>query len=519
MNLFQKEFLLNFFKTRSLQFYLLLLLIVIASILRFYNYPYRYGLGEETVRDAIIGIEGARQLQFPLTGAFSSLGPFTFGPWYQYQLIIATLLFHHVYAPWIYLSIISVLYIIVIYKIGELLINRNFGLILATLAVFSPSQVISATHLTSHNTTNLFAVLAILIFLKLSKKNLSYWWGFALGFVIGVGVNLHFQMAGLLIFLFLLLLYKPKRYLYFITGIGGVFVSFLPLLFFEFNNHWFNVRNMHVYILYTRELMYVPNRWLFYLRDFWPSFWADALGVPVWFAATIIIGFIISLGFTVYKNKKRITIPWTLLFIAFLFIFVLLRYYWGPKSFGYLNFVRPFVFIFTAYFLYSLSRVRFGVYVSLGIVLAIILFSTPRNIFQMQPDPFSMKIYKAVAEVIEIYPKEKFQVYECGKEYSSTYNAEVFSVLFALDLHKRLGDNIKLGISGGGCENPISEKEKEEHEKNPSMKQNLYPKLSSTGILDFSVLSERELKDSGWKKVTMPSLYNAYARWWFKLQP
>lgn len=506
MNLFGKESLLKFFKTRSLQFYLLLLLVAIAAFLRFYNYPYRYGLGEESVRDAVIGIEGARQLQFPLTGAFSSLGPFTFGPWYQYQLIVATLLLQHMYAPWIYLSIISVLYIVVVYKIGELLINKNFGLILAILAAFSPAQVISATHLTSHNTTNLFAVLAIWIFLRLVKKKLSAWWGFALGFVIGVGINLHFQMAGLLVFPLLLLLYKPKRYLYFITSIGGVFVSFLPLLFFEFNNHWFNVKNMYFYMLHTRTLMYVPNRWLFYLRDFWPAFWADALGVPAWLAATIIIGFLISFGFAIYK--KKITAYWTLLLIAFLFIFILLRYYWGPKSFGYLNFVRPFVFIFTGYIVYSLSRIKFGVYTALGIVLAIILFSTPRNIFQMQPDPFSMKIYKAVDEVFAIYPKEKFQVYECGKKFSSAYNAEVFSVLFVLDLHKRLGDKIKLGISGGGCENPISEKGK-----------GSYLKLSTTGILDFSALSENEIKDSNWKKVTMSSLYDVYARWWFKLQP
>lgn len=516
MKLFKKNFLV-FLKTRSTYFYILLLLLSIASILRFYNFPSRYGLGEETVRDAVIGIEGARQLQFPLTGAFSSLGPFTFGPWYQYQLIIATLLLRHVYAPWIYLSIISIAYVFVMYKIGELLIDKKFGIILAVLAVFSPAQVISATHLTSHNATNLFAVLAIWIFLKLIKKNLSYWWGFLLGFVIGIGMNLHFQMTGLLIFLVLILLYKPKKYLYFITGILGVFATFIPLLFFELNNHWFNVRNMYVYMLYSRKLMYVPNRWLFYLRDFWPGFWADSLGIPILLASAIIIGFIVVFGFSFYKKKLKIS--WILLFVAFLLMFISLRYYWGPRFYGYLNFLRPFVFIFTAYFIYKFFNIKLGKYIALGILLTIVLFSMPRNISQMQKDPFSKNVYAAADQILLKYPQDKFQIFHCSKKYSPSYNAEVFSMLFVLNLNKKIGDGIKIGIDSRECKYPIPDRDKDKLISNSSAKQELYAMPGSVSILDFSNLSEKEVISSGWKKISMPDIYNIYARWWFKEQP
>src|SRR3990167_8842413 len=150
---------IKFLKKRKIQFYIFLGILLLGAFLRFYNYPFRYGLGEETIRDAVIGIEGARQLQFPLTGSFSSLGPFTFGPWYAYQLIVFYLVFPFVYSPWIYLSIISVFYIFIMYKIGKILNGDNFGLILAFLVAISPAQIISATHLTSHNNTNLFAAL------------------------------------------------------------------------------------------------------------------------------------------------------------------------------------------------------------------------------------------------------------------------------------------------------------------------------------------------------------------------
>jgi len=157
MKMFRLGNIFSYFKRQKLQFYILLGIILLGTFLRFYNYPYRYALGEETIRDAVIGIEGARQLQFPLTGSFSSLGPFTFGPWYAYQLIIFYLIFPSVYSPWIYLSIISVLYIFIIYKVGKILNGEFFGLVIAFLTAISPAQIISATHLTSHNNTNLFA--------------------------------------------------------------------------------------------------------------------------------------------------------------------------------------------------------------------------------------------------------------------------------------------------------------------------------------------------------------------------
>ena len=311
--------LINFLRKKDLTFYILIFIIVIAAVLRLYNFPYRYSLGEETVRDAVIGIEGARQLQLPLTGSFSSLGPFTFGPWYAYQLALFTFIFPHNYSPWVYLSIISVLYIVVIYKVGKILVDKKFGLFLAFLAALSPAQIISATHLTSHNMTNIFAILALWIFLKLATKDLSYWWSFALGASIGIGANLHYQMAGLFVLPISLLLYKRQKkfVIHLVNSLVGAFVVFLPLVFFELNNHWFNVRNMIYYILYGKNLIYVPNRWLFYVRDFWPLFWGDSLGVPKLIAQILMIAF--GLVVTLLALKRRLPRLIFMLLIAFLF--------------------------------------------------------------------------------------------------------------------------------------------------------------------------------------------------------
>ncbi|MBI2613535.1 MAG: glycosyltransferase family 39 protein [Candidatus Levybacteria bacterium] len=490
---------INFLKKQKLEFYIFLGILLLGIFLRFYNYPYRYSLGEETVRDAVIGIEGARELQFPLTGSFSSLGPFTFGPWYAYQLIIFHLIFPFVYSPWIYLSIISVFYIFIMYKIGKILGGNIFALVLSFLVAISPTQIISATHLTSHNNTNLFVVLSIWIFLILLSKNKSKWWHFLLGFVIGVGMNLHFQMGGLLI-LPLTLLINKRKYLNFVFSGLGVICSFIPMLIFEANNHWFTTRNIFDYLMHGKNAVYVPNRWLFYLRDFWPSFWSDALGVPVWFGTMIIILFLISIMWLVYKKKLSKSLLF--LIVAFALNFILLRYYWGPRFFGYLNFLRPFVFIFTALALINLRYKK--IYIGLILLPLIVFFSYPRIASEMSPDPFSKTIAQGVIDLEKKHPNKKFALYSCSKEYESSYNASTFTTLFFLELKNKFDSKgLSIGVIND-CEYPQAKKN--------------HPLISEM-LVDFSNTPKSDILKAGWTPISFKSIYTSYARWWFELQP
>lgn len=512
------KFVQLFTRRDNFHFYILLAIILLAAFLRFYNFPYRYGLGEETIRDAVMGIEGARELQFPLTGAFSSLGPFTFGPLYTYQLIVFTLLFPFVFSPWIYLGLLSVLYVVIIYKIGEILKGKNFGLLLALIVTLSPAQIISGTHLTSHNMTNIFAALGIWIFLKIIQKNISYWWGFALGIALGFGISSHYQMGGLFILPIILFFYKRKQYLYFITSILGVFATFIPLLFFELNNHWFNVRNMIYYFLYGKNAMYVPNRWLFYLRDFWPDFWSDALGVPRFMGLAIIALFLFIILWSILK--KRLPFLIFLLLIAFLLNFVLLRYYWGPRFFGYLNFLRPFVFIFTGFALINLVKFPLGKYIASVFFAAIIITAYPKITDQLNRDPFSLKMYDQVSSLENKYPNKKFTFYGCSI-YRSGYNPTAFSTVFVLDMKRKLSDSgIKIGLRSNDCPYPKNSGFAI-GEATPSAKiiEKIYPTINEIGLIDLTNATSTTLLEAGWKQVNFKSIYELNARWWFKEQP
>lgn len=497
---------------KKMQRYILFGIILMSIFLRVYNFPMRYGLGEETVRDAVIGLEGARQLQAPLTGAFSSLGPFTFGPWYAYQLIVFSIIVPYSYAPWIYLTIISILYVFIIYKVGEILIGKYFGLILSFIAAVSPAQVISATHLTSHNNTNIFAILSLWIFLKLIKQNLSNWWAYFLGVTIGIGMNLHYQMSGLLIFPLLLLITKRKKYSYFILSFLGVFTTFIPLLIFELNNHWFNTKNMIYYMMYGKNLMYVPNRWLFYLRDFWPAFWADALGTPVVISTIIIVSFLVV--FATLAIKKKISYPFILIMIVFLANFIALRYYWGHRFFGYLNYLRPFVFIFTGFTIFQLTKFRYGKFIIVLSLLALSYFTFNRNASQISPDPYSTYMYGQVNNLIAQFPDKKFEVYSCSKKYVPQHNASVFTTVFILDMNKKLDSSSeKIAIPSKNCEDSYYDGLKKDQN---SVK---IKKVNNTEFLYISGIPDKTISELGWQRNDFNSIYEANARWWFKERP
>ena len=355
------------------------LLLVFGFVFAFYNFENRYFLEDETIREAIIAIEGARQKQAPLIGGFSSAAPFTWGPWFYYQIIAFTFIFPSFYSPWIFLGLSYLGSILVLYKIGDYLESREFGLILATLGTFSPALIIGATHLTFPNLVTFFSLASVLLFIKIIKKDISYWWAFLFGIILGIGINIHYQTASLLILPILMLIYKRKKIFYFLSFLIGIFLTFIPTLLFELTNHWFNTKNILYFYLYGKDLIYVPNRWLFYVRDFWPSLWADVIGTPKYFGFIFMALVALTLLYQFYK--KRLSAPLLLLAIAFFINFVAMRYYWGERFFGYFNFFRPYFFVFTGYIFYffykEFKKLRIAIILVFAGLLLIIL---PKNL-------------------------------------------------------------------------------------------------------------------------------------------
>lgn len=475
--------------------YLLLLILAVAIFFRIYNLSLRFSLSEDSSRDVLIALEGAREGQFPLTGPFSSVGQFTFGPWYYYFLIIFTLIFKTDIAPWLYSGLASVIFVWIMYKIGQMLEGKTFALLVALLAALSASQISTATTLLNPNLVSFYAGLSVFFFVKAIKKRLTFPLVLIFGFVMGIGINHHYQMAGLLVLPVMLLIFKRFQLKDFVAFGGGVFLTFMPLFFFELNNHWYTIRNMFYYATEGRKAIYLPNRWLFYLRDFWPAFWAYCLSVPSAIGGLIIALFSLIAGFQLIK--KKLSEEMLLLLLAFGFNFILLRFYWGERNFGYLQYFYPFIFLFSGFVFWHLCKVKWVKYFSiLGLVLVIVL-ALGKSLKELDPNLWSLEMKRQTNMIKKAYPDEQFVLYNCQGKYKIRSQA----MAFLLASEGRLSDSgRKIGLRNPDC--PL-----------------LAPLIPDSEAFDFSSFSEEFLLKSGWGPISPKVVFDSTVRWWFKEKP
>src|SRR3989338_9509001 len=308
---------------------LLLLILLIALFFRFYNSQNRYGIGYDGSRDALVAFESARQLQLPLTGSFSSIGPITFGPLYYWYITLSTLL-PTVWGPWVAINVASFLMVFIMYKTGKLLINESFGIILACVTALSPAQIISGTQLQQHALIGFLSSVVIYFFVKHYYQRFSTFEYILWGFCLGSAINSHYQAVSLLTLpLLAVIFFKRKKFIF--TFILGLFISFIPFLIFELTNHWFNTRNILDYILIGQYRVWTSNRWIIFLGNFIPQFWSYVTGIPIFLSS---IAFFSSVPIILYLYiKKVLSKPFFVILLSFLALLTSLRYYRGEKFF------------------------------------------------------------------------------------------------------------------------------------------------------------------------------------------
>lgn len=479
--------------------YLLLGIFLLGIILRFWNTPARYNFGSDSTRDALVAVSGATHLHFPLVGPFSSVGPFTFGPWYYYQLIIFQKLFPLSYSAWLYMGLASLLTIFIMYKVGEQTIDKNFGILLAILCAISPAYVLSSMGLTNPNLIPLFAALVILFYVNICARKVSHWYGFFLGFFLGIGISIHYQMLGMLLLPVIAIIFHKEKYKYFLLTLLGVLVASLPTIVFELGHNWHTTTNFIASYVSMKERIYVPNSWTLYLQDFWPSFWGYVLSLPKIIALIIMpLALFMSTIFAVKKEKKKILLP---LILFFILSFISLRYYPGERSYGYLQFYYPFILIFTGVAInYAASFKGKKIIILISIVI-IFLFGIRKNIMMAETDKTG-KLFRAQADVIISNTKNHaVSLYDCELD---TYRYRTEAIVILLDNKKKIQDSgRKIALISTKCPLAISVfKDKKLH------------KLTGIDAFFINDKQAKKLTTLGYKKITPETIYITTVDWW-----
>jgi len=477
------------------------LIATFALFFRFYNIPDRYGFDPDPVRDSIIASVGAENLQFPLSGPASGIAPFTFGPWYYYFLIAVKIVFPFEYSSWMLIGLFSLGFVFVMYKIGERLEGKYFGLLLALLAAISPAQTGPSAGLSNPNMVPLHAALTILLGLYHVRKNLSWRWLVLWGILYGVGVNHHYQMLGLIFIPLLLMLVGGKQVFKSIAFFMiGLLVSFIPLFVFNVAHDWHTVRGIIFYALDGRNTTYIPNSWTLYIRNFLVPFWGYLYGVSN--GIGIVLAGVISIPIIVLSWKRKLRKEYVVLFVVLFVHLFALRYLISQRDYYYYIFLHPLLFVFGALGIWQISRNRFGKFCAIVLLGFIIVSVMPENWERLKSQPRNLEYREAANRLSSSYTGQKFTILTCERKLRQTYRERgIIFFLSNFDLLDSRGKRI--GILSDECEavSALSS------QGNIALEYSDLGTLNDLVIIDLFSKSLNELELEGWSVVSPQSIY------------
>lgn len=485
-------------------------ILLLAFFLRFYNTPARYDFNSDSIRDALVGMFGAQHLRFPLVGPFSSQGPFTFGPLYYWSVIFVSFL-PYSYAPWVFMGILSLCTVYIMYKIGEELEGPTLGIVLSILATVSPVLISTSETLSNLSPVPFFASLSILFFIKIAKRKNTLGNYLLLGTFLGLGINSHYQMAGLLILPAILLFTQGKSHIkHFCVTIAGIIITFIPLIIFNFLHQFHTIKGFIITFTILKKNIYIANSWTIYMKDFWPHFLSAITGLPV--NISLLLCSIACIAITRLIIKKKLSKIFLLLFIAFFINFLFLRYYTSERNYVYFLYLNPLIFILLGYGLYSLRYLKGWNYL---LITILVVFSGYVTISQIVPHFYTSQSQIEAKKIVSLlqnrYPNTAVSLYSCTDERM----AEGIALIMPNQKSSQ-EKTINVGIFTTKCAYPLTSITATlPTTTSAKLNKTIFPSIYYN-VLDFSNASISAIMHAGYKLTSAQSVYQDVSEWWFK---
>lgn len=425
------------------------LIFFLAIFLRFYKINERWSLDFDPARDAMVGHEALKLKKIPQIGAFSSAGPFVWGPIYYWEIMLAYFFApNFAYAPWVLYTLLDLILILVMIKIGEKLWGPRGGLVFGLITSLSPGQLFRTSLVNQPTLVPFFGSLAILnliLYLKSQKSRFLLFSGLSIGFAL----NSHFQalnfcVLGLAVFFSKKLKIK-KIFIDSLFFLTGIILPLFPLMYWDSHQEWKNIRNVLDFFLIGQYRFWVSNRWLTYAGVYWPKLWGDVLGgLPIF--GYLLMGLMVI--FIVYELLKKKIFPITLLLLFVFAILVFLnRYYRGVRFEGYMLYFYPFILFFSGYVIIQL--LKFNRFLGITFLILISFFSLKADykVIGEQRSPGQPRIIlkNAITELKKAKPGEKFQLYDY--KYLNSTPSMVASFLLSFENLIDEKEGTKLGFA------------------------------------------------------------------------
>jgi 4-amino-4-deoxy-L-arabinose transferase-like glycosyltransferase len=244
---------MNWIKRNRLEFVVILLILLIATFLRFYRLAdYMTFLGDEG-RDGLVVRGILVDHHVPLLGPPTSVGNMYLGPLYYYMMALPMAIFWmNPVAAAGQVAVIGILTVGLVYYLARSWFGRVGAFCAGILYTVSPVTVIYSRSSWNPNPAPFFSLLAILGLYKAHQTG-NFRWFVLTGMALAFAVQMHYLALILLPIYGLLWLNELRVYLkspderkFFVQGTMLAVVSFLflmsPLLIFDFRHNFINYK-------------------------------------------------------------------------------------------------------------------------------------------------------------------------------------------------------------------------------------------------------------------------------------
>jgi len=368
-----------------------ILLIGIAIFWRFVDFDNRWVLNQDQARDAIIALYANRNGLVPEIGSPSSAGPFNFGPWYDWIIMLWEKVLPTINGPWIGFGIMSVISVIFYYLIG--------GWIAGLIAAMAYGLVINSPDML--NTVLVGFGVAMVWWAVKKYTDFGNWkWGMLVGFSVGMTINFHFQALGLLAIPLVIFIINKFNFKKGLVMAGGLLIAFLPLIIFDIRNKGIWIKSVIEYYTVGVNKFYVPVRWLTEIKDFWPNlFGSTTVGVENFGYILIALGIGAIIYNFKFKNLKKIEKFWWIVGLVFLIQILLMRNYKGVRSREYMIAFQGMIILISSWIVmewYKLNK-----YFGAIILGTVIILASVNNWQSIKKYPSQAKIILEIKEEID----------------------------------------------------------------------------------------------------------------------
>lgn len=406
---------LNWIKSNKAEFFILVLILIIASFFRFYKIYESFYFISDAGRDAQAAFKIIADHKLTLIGPRASVAGFFLGPFYFYLITIPLWFFKMDPIGLAYFSsLLGVLAVFLIYLVAKKMFDLQAGLAASFLYAVSPIVINHSRMAWNPSPIPLFTLL-LLLGLAFFGKTKQFRWLTLVWVAMGLGLQLHYSFIYFLPPLVIWLLIIQKDFWIWLRGLvlGLGILLFLnsTLIVFDIRHNFLTSRAFLDFIFGDKVSFTLGQFLINYGRIVNEAFNLTVLsGLMIPLKAILVLGLAALL---LAKKKWKHSVY--LLLCLFLFSIFFFSFFNETIQLYYYNFLFPFPILLVSCLASILYKRKYEKYLAFLFLFIFFWFNLEQNLHPPRPPRTLEQIRQTTRSIIERVPD------------SSTFNIAAFA--------------------------------------------------------------------------------------------